>query len=221
MVKIAHKLLWFFRPLGFLIQVGLGVGAAFVVSLLIVSQGLSPKAPASISLRPAPVQPESSQKQEAKATEIPYAQPVRLKIPKLSVDAAMEHLGITPRGDMQSPSSPKSAGWYKFGANPGNKGSAAIAGHFGTGSYRGQSVFDNLHMLDKGDSVSVEDETGAIAMFTVQELQIYARDEIVLRVFNSSDGKAHLNLITCQGKWIPAEQTYENRLVVFADKIDN
>lgn len=217
-MKIAHKLLWFLRSLGFLIQAVLGVSIACMVSLLIVSQSSSPKAPAPISLRPASP-PESSNKEEVKSVAV-HSLPVRLKIPKLNVDANIERLGVTPEGDMQSPASPKNAGWYKLGPNPGNEGSAVIAGHYGSGRFRGQSVFDNLHTLSKGDSISVEDETGAIATFTIQESQIYGRNEIVPEVFNSSDGKAHLNLVTCQGKWIAAEGTYENRLVVFTDKVN-
>ena len=219
-MKIMHKLLWFLRPLGGFAQALLGVGIACTVSLLIVSHSSSPKAPTPTSVQPAPAQPEPSQKEDANPAKITLGQPARLRIPKIGVDTAIEQLGVVPGGNMQSPAKTKNAGWYKFGPQPGNNGSAVIAGHFGSGSYRGKSVFDDLHMLSKGDEIFTEDEAGRVAAFTVQGSQIYAKDEIVPRVFISSDRKAHLNLVTCQGKWKGAEQTYENRLVVFANKID-
>lgn len=38
------------------------------------------------------------------------------------------------------------------------------------------------------------------------------------RVFRSDDGKAHLNLITCQGAWDKQAKQYSKRLVVFTDR---
>ncbi|PIZ82226.1 MAG: class F sortase, partial [Parcubacteria group bacterium CG_4_10_14_0_2_um_filter_41_6] len=40
----------------------------------------------------------------------------------------------------------------------------------------------------------------------------------VPEVFNSSDGKAHLNLITCTGVWNKEDNAFSERLVVFTDK---
>ena len=37
-------------------------------------------------------------------------------------------------------------------------------------------------------------------------------------VFISNDEKLHLNLITCEGIWSKAQQSYSKRLVVFADR---
>jgi hypothetical protein len=52
----------------------------------------------------------------------------------------------------------------------------------------------------------------------VRELRTYGPDEYASAVFRSSDGKAHLNLITCEGTWNSAQKSFSNRLVVFADK---
>lgn len=141
---------------------------------------------------------------------------MRLKVPKINIDAAIEHMGLTPEGDMQEPAKLQNAGWYKFGSHPGNKGSAVIAGHFGL-SNKNAPIFNRLHTLSKGDLVNVEDEKGAIATFIVRELKTYNKDVAAPEVFSSSGEKAHLNLITCAGTWQKAQQTYSDRLVVFTD----
>jgi LPXTG-site transpeptidase (sortase) family protein len=120
---------------------------------------------------------------------------------------------------MEAPSGAHNVGWYKFGSQPGNNGTAVIAGHYGRWKNGEHSVFDNLNKLRQGDSVYVQDEEGAIAAFVVRETRMLDPKSSAKDVFASSDGRAHLNLVTCQGKWDEANKTYSNRLVVFADKL--
>jgi LPXTG-site transpeptidase (sortase) family protein len=143
--------------------------------------------------------------------------PVRLKIPKLKVDAPLDYMSLTPQGDMDTPKGPDTAGWYQHGPRPGEPGSSVIDGHFG---YKDgiPAVFDNLHTLQKGDKVYIEDEAGTTITFVVRELRTYGPNDDATDVFRSSDGKAHLNLITCQGTWNVAQQSYSTRLVAFTDK---
>lgn len=186
-----------------------------VLSFLLILQKLFQNG--SKPLTTSVVVPAAHEEEVAKQVEISYGLPVRLKIPKINVDAAIEHTGLTPEGDMQAPGEPGNAGWYKFGSHPGNKGSAVIAGHYGWRNEEA-AVFNELYTLNKGNLIYVEDETSTIAVFVVREIRTYAKDEIVPNAFSSSDGKAHLNLITCHGTWVDTQQTYSNRLVVFADK---
>ena len=143
--------------------------------------------------------------------------PVRLKIPKINVDAALDHVGLTPRGEMDTPKGPTNAGWYNQGPRPGEKGNAVIDGHYGWTNGIA-AVFDNLHTLQKGAKLYVEDEKGAVVTFVVRESRTYGQNEDAAAVFRSNDNVAHLNLITCQGAWNNTQQSYSNRLVVFADK---
>lgn len=143
--------------------------------------------------------------------------PIRLKIPKIDVDAPIDYVGLTPQGDLDIPKGPTNAGWYKSGPRPGEKGSSVVDGHFGWVNGKA-AVFDNLHKLRKGDVITVEDEKGSTTMFVVSKSQTYAPNDIATAVFRSSDGKAHLNLITCQGDWNTNQDSYSARLVVFAEK---
>ena len=143
--------------------------------------------------------------------------PVRLMIPKINVDAALDYVGITSGGELDVPKGPTNAAWYDLGPLPGEIGNAVIDGHFGWKNSI-PAVFDNLHILQKGDIIYVLDEKGKTVTFVVRELRTYSRNEDDSGVFVSSDKIAHLNLITCQGTWSETQKSFSTRLVVFADK---
>jgi sortase A len=143
--------------------------------------------------------------------------PIRLMIPVIGVDASIEHVGLTTNGEMATPQDPYSTAWYKSGPSPGENGSAVIDGHYGLVNGK-PAAFDNLYKLHTGDKLYVEDEQGAILAFVVRNLHTYSRGDDSKGVFTSSDGKAHLNLITCAGTWDNASRNYSNRIVVFTDK---
>ncbi|MEX2006604.1 MAG: class F sortase [Candidatus Saccharimonadales bacterium] len=149
--------------------------------------------------------------------EVSYGLPMRLKIPKINIDARLDNVGLTPQGDLDVPKGPANAAWYHLGVRPGQKGSSVIVGHFGYKN-RIPAVFDNLHKLQEGDNLYVEDEKGATISFVVRESRKYEPNADASSVFLSNDGKAHLNLITCQGVWNETQKSYSTRLVVFADK---
>ena len=145
-----------------------------------------------------------------------YGLPVRLTIPRLDVDAAVEKVGLTPDGAMGVPSSPGTVAWFKLGPRPGDKGSAVIDGHSGYASVA--AVFDDLPSLRKGDLLFVEDAKGALVRFVVRRSHLYDRDANAGDVFGRKDGR-HLNLVTCTGAWDAAAGTHAQRLVVFTDAL--
>lgn len=143
--------------------------------------------------------------------------PVRLKIPKINIDATVDHVGLAPDGTMDVPNSPENTAWFNLGPRPGEIGSSVIDGHSGLKNNT-PAVFDNLYKLQKGNKIYVEDSSGTITTFVVREIRTYKNNEEVPEVFNSSDNQAHLNLITCTGAWNDAEKTRSDRLVIFSDK---
>jgi sortase A len=143
--------------------------------------------------------------------------PVRLKIPGINIDAAVEYVGLTPEGTMDVPKGPDDVAWFERGQRPGERGSAVMAGHYDLKNGEA-GPFDNLRTLRPGDKVYVEDDTGEIISFVVRESRTYDPKADASDVFGSHDGKAHLNLITCEGEWDTRAQQYSKRLVVFTDK---
>lgn len=144
--------------------------------------------------------------------------PVRLKIPKIQVNAPIELVGLTSDKDMGVPTGPKTVGWYRFGPRPGEVGSAVLDGHFGPWKNGDRSVFENLNKLKKGDKIYTVDKKGLVTTFIVRGNRQYDPEADATNVFRSKDGLAHLNLITCNGTWNRDSKKYSNRLVVFADK---
>ncbi len=141
--------------------------------------------------------------------------PVRFTIQSIGVDASVEQVGVKPDGSMDVPSGPVPVAWFMLGPRPGEQGSAVIAGH--RGWYGGRSaVFDNLHTLRAGDTVTVVSDDGVTFTFIVHSTRIYAPGAVAPEVFTSSSG-THLNLITCSGTWSVLQQSYSERLVVFTD----
>jgi LPXTG-site transpeptidase (sortase) family protein len=147
--------------------------------------------------------------------------PTRLKIPSINVSAAIKYVGLTSQGAMDVPKGPADVALFSLGPRPGEVGSAVISGHFGPWKNGGGSVFDNLNKLKKGDKLYVVDGKGVTVSFMVRESRSYDPNGDASGVFGSNDGKAHLNLVTCEGTWIKAQKTYTNRLVIFADKVDH
>lgn len=149
---------------------------------------------------------------------VSFELPKRLRIPVINVDSVIEFVNTAPDGKMETPKNPADVAWYELGARPGEIGSAVITGHYGVRKDGQGSVFDDLNKLNPGDRVYVEDESGKSISFVVRESRNYSSNADALRVFISDDGKAHLNLITCEGVWNKNSKSYSQRLVVFTDK---
>ncbi len=145
--------------------------------------------------------------------------PVLFQIPKIKVNAKVEHVGILNNGTMGVPKGPKEVAWFNLGPRPGEKGSSVIDGHSGWKNGI-PAVFDNLYKLRVGDKISVKNGKGVTTNFIVVKIKLYNPTADAASVFSSSDGKAHLNLITCTGTWDKVKKTHSDRLVVFTDKIE-
>lgn len=171
-----------------------------------------------------PSQPEAQPPATTKSTVTPSATapkvnlPSRLEITGIGVDTMVAPVGLADNGDMDIKENPSEVAWYQYGPRPGQIGSAVIAGHYGWKAGRA-SVFTQLHTVKAGDIVTVYDDDGTELSFAVREIRSYDPDADATEVFRSNDGKAHLNLITCEGAWNDTEQTYATRLVVFTDKV--
>ncbi|MEO6109642.1 MAG: class F sortase [Candidatus Saccharimonadales bacterium] len=152
------------------------------------------------------------------ATPVPIAgPPVRIQISRIDVDAIINPVGLTTSGAMDISENPDQTAWYQLGVIPGQVGSAVIAGHYGWGQDGHASVFNSISTLQKGDTVSVYDATGIETNFVVRESRLYDPVADATEVFTSNNNEPHLNLITCQGVWSDAKDSYSNRLVVFTD----
>jgi len=143
--------------------------------------------------------------------------PIRLMIPSISVNAAIQYVGVDDKKEMETPTNSTDVGWFDLGVLPGKKGSAVIDGHFDDQSGEA-GVFFNLYKLKPGDKVYLTDSSGQTLAFAVRESRLYDPGNADF-LFSRNDS-SHLNLITCDGVWDGTKKSYSKRLVVFTDKIN-
>ena len=153
---------------------------------------------------------------------LPAGKLARLKIPNINVDASIKSMGLTPEGIMEIPNNIVDVGWFTGSPRPGEKGNAILTGHVAQirgGVLTKPGVFYDLNKLRVGDKLYVLDDEEISLEFVVREIRSYDPAADATYVFISSDGGAHLNLITCEGTWNPAQLSYSQRLVIFTDAV--
>jgi sortase (surface protein transpeptidase) len=160
---------------------------------------------------PAPVGPIAAIARTQDAT-VPL--PVALTIPAIGVQTSLVHLGLTPAGALQVPSSTAVAGWYTGSSRPGAIGPAVIAGHID--SYVGPGIFFHLSQLRPGDRIYVRRADGTIALFRVTAVRSYAKDRFPTQAVYGPTPDAELRLVTCGGTFDPQTRSYLNNTVVYA-----
>ncbi|WP_308403965.1 class F sortase [Streptomyces sudanensis] len=112
---------------------------------------------------------------------------------------------------------PKLVGWYEGGASPGEEGTAIVVGHRDTRT--GPAVFLDLHALKPGNTVRVERADGITAVFTVDRVRTYDKDEFPDREVYRQAERPELRLLTCGGTF-DRRNGYTANTVVFAHLVD-
>jgi len=143
--------------------------------------------------------------------------PLRILIPRMHVDSTVEEVVKNSKGSIESPKLALNTGWYSLSPKPGEEGSSIIYGYVHW-KFGYTARFADLHLLKPGDTISVIDDRGIITSFIIREMKNFDLNTDISKVFRSSDGKSHLNLITYDGSWDEFSKSYSKRLVVFTDK---
>lgn len=145
-------------------------------------------------------------------------EPITVSIPKLGVEAEVEHVGLDSAGRMGIPVEFDNVAWYREGYVPGEVGNAVIAGHLDDGK-GDPAVFFNLEELEVGDSVLVDGEEGRLHYRVVGKEKLPYDAEDTSDIFGEAD-VPRLNLITCDGTWIANERNYSERLIVYTELVE-
>ncbi|MDX3525645.1 class F sortase [Streptomyces sp. ID05-39B] len=147
---------------------------------------------------------------------LPRSSPVRLLIPKISVDAPFTDLAVGANGQLQAPPPHNTnlVGWYAKGASPGETGTSVIAGHVDTAT--SAAVFAELSRLEKGDVFRVRRADGRAPVFVVDSVETFDKDRFPSRRVYADTADAQVRLITCAGDYDRTVKDYTENLVVFA-----
>ncbi|WP_406377010.1 class F sortase [Streptomyces sp. NBC_00647] len=146
---------------------------------------------------------------------LPPAQPVRIRIPAIDVNAPMARLDLDRAGALQPPPAdrPGLAGWYGGGPAPGSSGTALTTGHVDTRT-GSPGVFYELGALTKGATIEISRTDGRTAVFTVDAVEAYDKDTFPTgQVYGSSD-LPELRVITCGGR--VNDTGYQGNVVAYA-----
>lgn len=147
---------------------------------------------------------------------LPRSTPIRLLIPKISVDAPFTALTIGSTGQLEPPPAANTnlVGWYSKGAAPGEAGTSIIAGHVDT--VTSAAVFARLDELERGDRFTVDRADGTEADFVVDDAETFAKDDFPSDRVYADTRRPEVRLITCAGDYDHDVRDYTENLVVFA-----
>ncbi|GAA2774858.1 class F sortase [Streptomyces showdoensis] len=189
-----------------------------LIGTLLLSQALrdDPGAPPATASTASDARPPTAQGAPgAGVRPLPASPPVRIRIPAIGVDALLTRLELDAAGVLQPPpaTAPTLAGWYADGTTPGAPGTAVVTGHVDTPF--GPAVFHRLDTLARGAQIAVERQDGRTARFTVEAVELHAKDHFPDDKVYGASRRPELRLITCGGSW-SSDTGYQANTVVYA-----
>lgn len=154
----------------------------------------------------------SADKAEAAAQE-----PISVTVPRLKAELPVRPVGVDPRGAMALPEDPAVAGWYQFGRLPlDDEGATVIAAHVDSREY-GIGPLAELERVKPGDEVRVKTGEGDLTYRVISTTRLN-KDEVNLDELFSRTGQPRLHLITCGGEFDRVTRSYEDNVVVVAER---
>jgi Sortase domain len=159
--------------------------------------------------------PPTGHRQRVNLVARDAAPPRRITIPAIGVSAPVVPLGREPDGTMQTPREWQNTGWYKPGAEPGERGPAVIVGHVDSTS--GPAAFYRLRELHRGNVISIRRADHTTVRFRVEGLERWPKSDFpTQRVFGRRSTISVLRLVTCSGNFDSSTGHYVDNTIVYA-----
>lgn len=142
--------------------------------------------------------------------------PVRLELPQVGIDAAIDAVGVDPDGTMTVPEQVSRVGWYRYGPAPGDDvGSAVIAGHVDSHEL-GPGAFFPLSRVEPGAEITVTLSDGSTVVYDVTGRERIDKEALPTDDIFRRSGPGVLTLVTCGGAFDSDRFHYEDNIVVVA-----
>ena len=138
----------------------------------------------------------------------------RILVDRLNLEVLIEQVGLTKQGHVASPADIKKAGWYNKSSAPGTPGPTVIVGHYGSGA-----AFLEFEKLDAGDVLRIVNDKGQEFQYRLERKQKVPKDKVPMETILGYSRENRLEIITCSGRWLEAEQTFADRLLLTAEII--
>ena len=139
---------------------------------------------------------------------------IRIRIPAIEVDAGIEPLQIDGNGVLPPPTTNEGTGWWRDGPEPGERGSAVIAGH--VDSFYGPAVFFRLIEISPGDEIFIDRRDGSTAVFTAVRIEQHDKESFPTQAVYGVTPDPQLTLITCGGEFDDTTRRYLDNIIVYA-----
>jgi LPXTG-site transpeptidase (sortase) family protein len=149
-----------------------------------------------------------------------YGLPKKIIIEALGIDADLVIVGVGEDKTLESPKEWNKAGWYKGSSKPGEPGNLLINAHYDD-NYGRPATFWKLKNAKVDDKVSILDSYARTFNYRVTNIYYIEIDDPEReKVFKPyKEGFPVMTLITCGGVWSYNDGTYQKRLVVNAELI--
>jgi len=145
--------------------------------------------------------------------------PQTIEISKLGVSSRIKRLSILRDGSLGSPGNVGDTGWYEGSSKPGDGGAVLLAAHASGPTLPG--VFNKIKNLDVGDIITITRGDKSQFNYAVVKKNQVPADKLDMSdlLIPVTAGKAGLNLITCGGKFLKESDTYQDRVIVYAEQV--
>jgi hypothetical protein len=163
--------------------------------------------------------------------------PLHFAAPSVGIDVPVMGVGLTAKNAVDAPEGPASSSiwdqafWYRGGAEAGQPGVFALAGHVDRVG-GAAAAFARVPQLKAGDMVDVTDQrSGIVYHYRISDARAYSLKEVASmpvldRIYGAdvalgqpphvpADGVARLSIITCTGTWLGSQ--YDHRFVAFGE----
>jgi len=142
--------------------------------------------------------------------------PERVVAKAVGLDLSVVPTGVARNGQMALPDKPTQLGWYRFGAEPGDRrGAVVLAGHVDSDRY-GAGPLSRVAGLERGDRIELRDARGDETTYEVTKVQRISKTDFSPEDVFDRSGPAVLRLITCGGAYDADRGGYQDNLVVTA-----
>ena len=210
---------------------GAPVAAVLALGLLAgcTTDGPDDERPARVSATSTAPTPQAEPEADAGLPDVPVAAatlppaedvvpPTGVAIDALGISLPVESVGVQADGQMEIPPAAEVAGWYRFGAAPGDaEGTAVIAAHVDSVASAGLGPFARLGDLAVGDTVRVTRADGGVVTYAVTDRSSVAKPQVAWGDVFTRDGAHRLVLVTCGGVWHEDRRSYSDNVIVTAE----
>lgn len=193
-----------------------GCGGAYTYGAYVKSQ--QPEPP---KLAKAHVSSVKKTPKEKLSYDVPTNHPRNLVIDKLGVEANIEPMGILKNGALEAPKTAWDVGWYNQSALPGSDENALLIDGHVNDALNSPGVFYHIDTLKPGDEMKIE--RGDRQLFTYRVVKVdqqpLEKVDMAGMLKSITKNKEGLNLITCGGIYDYKRQTYNDRILVYSERI--